>query len=143
MWKTAVVVRGSAAMSSGAEDSGTVSAMQDLFVRDVESLGDSATLPSQTTQQRTPLKLQELKLRGVDVRSIRYLVPEGQDGRSTNPCLMIHEKKLSALLALEEAHSENSLRAPCSKPGHTRQEAQQEYSKDDPLEAPRIIVVQR
>ena len=75
--------------------------MKDLFARYVESPGDSAALPSKTTQQRTPLKLQELKKRGADMRGIRYLVPEDQDGKSTNPCLVIHEERLPALLALE------------------------------------------
>ena len=39
----------------------------------------------------------------MDVRGIIYLVPVDQSGKSTSPYLMIHEKKLSALLALEEA----------------------------------------
>ena len=37
------------------------------------------------------------------MRGIRYLTPSSQAGTSDTPCLMIHEKRLAALLSLEES----------------------------------------
>ena len=73
------------------------------FQQYLDSLDEFATLPSQTIESRVPINLQELHRRGVDVRGIRYLTPAGQAGTSDTPCLMIHEKRLAALLSLEES----------------------------------------
>ena len=73
------------------------------FQRYLDTLDEFATLPSQTIENRVPINHQELQRRGVDVRGIRYLTPASQAGTSDTPCLMIHEKRLAALLSLEES----------------------------------------
>ena len=83
--------------SAKAEDS---NATANPFKRYLDSLEENATLPSQMNESRTPVKLQEPQEKEVDVRGIRYLTPAGQLGASEAPCLMIHEKRLSALLSL-------------------------------------------
>ena len=73
------------------------------FQQYLETLDKFATLPSQTGEDRVPINLEELQRKGVDVRGIRYLTPANQAGTSDTPCLMIHEKRLMALLSLEES----------------------------------------
>ena len=50
-------------------------AMENPLKQYVDSLEKGAVLPSQTSEKRTSIKLQELQEKGVDVRGIRYLTP--------------------------------------------------------------------
>ena len=93
--------RGCEGASSGGTE--TAETMENLFSQYAKSLKKSATLPSQTGKDRTPINLKKPQDKGADVRGIKYLVPVDQSGASENPCLVIHERRLKALLALEEA----------------------------------------
>ena len=102
-----------------------------LFERYDELLKVSSSLPSQTNRSgqreeslesedmpaegiprgRTPLmqrvrrslRLHDLARDGTDTRGMRYLIPEGEDGHSPSPLLLIHEDRLRTLLELEDA----------------------------------------
>ena len=87
----------------GADTGGTdtASVVEDIYAKYLQTLEQSASALSGTSQKRRPLNLGKLQGEGVNVSGIRHLVPTNEEGISDNPCLLIHEKRLEALLSLE------------------------------------------